>query len=109
MVKLQDKLIYDTLKLVAAQGEDGLLCRNKQSDAEFMKPVNEFAAASGRNYTSIKSTLDIIHKNWGYLERESIKDTSFDAGKASKIFIYRLCDKGRNFIAKYEATQNSAQ
>ncbi len=102
MVKLQDKLIYDTLKLVAAQGEEGLLCRNKQSDAEFMRAVNEFAAASGRNYTSIKSTLDIIHKNCGYLERESIKDTSFDAGKASKIFIYRLCEAGRSFIEKYE-------
>ena len=109
MIKLKDKLIYETLKLVESQGEDGLLCRNKQSDTEFMRPINEFAAASGRNYTSIKSTLDIIHKNWGYLERESIKDTSFDASKASKIFIYRLCDKGRNFIEKYEATQNSAQ
>ena len=68
MIKLKDKLIYETLKLVESQGEDGLLYRNKQSDAEFMRPVNEFAAASGRNYTSIKSTLDIIHKNWGYLQ-----------------------------------------
>lgn len=103
MIELQDKLIYNTLKLVAAQGSSGLLCRNKQSDAEFMRPVNEFASANGRNYTSIKSTLDIIHKNWGYLQRESIKDTSFDAGKASKIFIYRLCEKGLKFIEKYEA------
>ena len=102
MIKLKDKLIYETLKLVESQGQDGLLCRNKQSDAEFMRPVNEFAAASGRNYTSIKSTLDIIHKNCGYLQRESIKDTGLDAGKASKIFIYRLCEAGRSFIEKYE-------
>ena len=51
----------------------------------------------------VDTTLDIIHKNWGYLQRESIKDTSFDAGKASKIFIYRLCEKGLKFIEKYEA------
>ena len=102
MIKLKYKLIYETLKLVESQGEKGLLCRNKQSDAEFMRPVNEFAAASGRNYTSIKSTLDIMHKNWSYLQRESIKDTGLDAGKASKIFIYHLCDKGRSFIEKYE-------